>query len=180
MFSFPGLVLATLAQLLDLTRTTVDLVMNLLSLVVSDNCILSLFGDNVAGVTVYGFFLSVQQLRRHAHIVDVCACCLDRVNKTAVPVYAGMRLVAEVLCVAHFRLVGIRIALLVLVFGGRRHRNDRGIHNRSFLENQAALHEHHNDLCEKLLLQAMLNQQIAESAQRRILYQILENAYFFS
>ena len=124
MFSFLGLVLAAFAQLLNLTRTTVDLVTNLLSLVVSDDCIFPLFSADIAAVAVYGFFFAMQQLRRHAHVVDVCASCIDRMNKTAVPVYADMRLVAEVPGVSFFRLVGVRIAFLVLVFcGGRRRDN---------------------------------------------------------
>ena len=43
MFPFPGLVLAALAQLLDLTRTTVDLVTNLLSLFVANDCMPVIF-----------------------------------------------------------------------------------------------------------------------------------------
>lgn len=90
-FPFPGLVLAAFAQLLDLTRTTVDLVTNLLSLFVANDCIFALLSADIAAVAVYGFFFAVQQLRCHAHIVDVCASCFDRMDKTTVPVYADNR-----------------------------------------------------------------------------------------
>ena len=136
MFPFPGLVLAALAQLLDLTRTTVNLVTNLLSLAVSDNRIFPLFSANVAAVTVYGFFLSMQQLRGHAHVMDICRRCLYGMHKTAFSINTDVRLVAEVPGVALFRLVGVRIALFVLVFGGRWRGNYRGVHNRSLFEDQ--------------------------------------------
>ena len=87
-------------------------------------------------------------------------------HQAAVPVYADMRLIAEVPRVALLGLVCVRITLLVLVLGGRGRRNNRGVHHRSLLENQSAPHEHHDDLCEKLLLQAVLYQQIAEPPQR--------------
>ena len=71
MFSFLGLVLAAFAQLFNLTRTTVDLIADFLSLFVANECVLPLFSADIAAVAVYGFFLSVQQLGGHTYIVDV-------------------------------------------------------------------------------------------------------------
>ena len=108
----------------------------------------------------------MQQFQRHAHIMDICRRRFHVVHKAAIPVYADMRFVSKVPDIALFCLVCVWISLLVLVFGGGRRVDDRGVHNRPLLDNQTPVHQHAHDLRKKPLLQPTPNQQIAEPSQR--------------
>ena len=86
-------------------------------------------------------------------------------NQSAVLVNADMCLIAEMPGVALFHQMGIRIPLLLLVFRRRRGGNNGGIHNRSLFQNETSFHKCGNHLREQLLLQSVLEQQIAKTTK---------------
>ncbi len=86
-------------------------------------------------------------------------------NQSTVLIHADMCLITEVPSIALFHLMGIRIPLLFLILSGRRSGNNGGIHDRSLFQNETSFHKCGNHLREQLLLQSVLDQQIAKTTK---------------
>ena len=86
-------------------------------------------------------------------------------NQSTVPVNADMCLIAEVPGIAFLHLMCIRVPLLFLILGGRRGGNNGGIHDRSLFQNETSFHKCGSHLREQLLLQSVLDQQIAKTTK---------------
>lgn len=63
--------------------------------------------------------------------MNIGGCRRQCVDQSAVLIYADMRFIAKVPCIALLDLMCIRIPLLLLVLGGGWRGNDGGINNRS-------------------------------------------------
>ena len=86
-------------------------------------------------------------------------------NQSAVPINADMCLIAEVPGIAFLHLMCIRVPLLFRILGGRRGGNNGGIHDCSLFQNETSFHKCGNHLREQLLLQSVLDQQIAKTTK---------------
>jgi len=80
-------------------------------------------------------------------------------NKPGFPVYADVRLIAEVPHVAFLRLVRIWVPFLLSVLRGGWGGDDCRVNNGTFLQNQPLHGKEADYLREQLLLQAVLHQQ---------------------
>ena len=96
--------------------------------------------------------------------MNIGGCRLHCVDQSAVLIYADMRFIAKVPCVALLDLMCIRIPLLLLVLGGGGRGNDGGINNRSLFQDKALFSERGNNLCKQFLLQSILHQQVPKAA----------------
>ena len=84
--------------------------------------------------------------------MNIGAGHFDVMDQTRILVYADVCLLPEVPCVALFRLMRIRIPLLLTVFCGRRCGDNRRIYKRTFLKDQPLDSQEANKLRKKLLL----------------------------
>ena len=75
--------------------------------------------------------------------------------------FTGEKLI-EVPRIALLRGMCVRITLFFLVFGGRRRRNNRGVYDRTFFQNQSSLGQCLYNQCKELFMDMVLNQQIPE------------------
>ena len=75
----------------------------LLSFSVSCNRIGALFSPNISAVPTKCVLISMHQLIYYCHIVFIRSGGYDMMNQTSFTVYADMRFVSEVPCVALFR-----------------------------------------------------------------------------
>ena len=83
-------------------------------------------------------------------------------HKSCVFVHSDVCPVSEVPCGSFLNGVCVRVTLLLLVFGGSRGRNDGGIDDSAFLQNQTAIGQIPDYHGEELFMDAVLNQQIPE------------------
>ena len=158
-------ILTAFAQLFHLGWTAVDSVFDLATSLVADDRIAALFCSEVTAVAIYFIFISGQQLGCFCGVMDISCCCLHGMNQSAVPVNADMCLIAEVPGIAFLHLMCIRVPLLFFILGGRRDGNNGGIHDRSLFQNETSFHKCGNHLREQLLLQSVLDQQIAKTTK---------------
>ena len=84
--------------------------------------------------------------------MNIGGCRRQCVDQSAVLIYADMRFIAKVPCIALLDLMCIRIPLLLLVLGGGWRGNDGGINNRSLFQDQTLFRQCSYDLREQLLL----------------------------
>jgi len=127
----------------------------------------------LATVSIDSTFLTGQQLGGHGNIMLVRSGHLQRVDNTAVLIYANVRLVAEMPSVTLLRLMSIRITLLFLILGRTGGRNDGGIHDRPFSQNQTTLCQQTYHLRKQLLLQIILHQKISKMPQRIAIWYLI-------
>ena len=95
--------------------------------------------------------------------MNIGGCRLHCVDQSAVLIYADMRFIAKVPCVALLDLMCIRIPLFLLVLGGRRRGNNGGIYDRSLFQDKALFSERGNNLCKQFMLQSIINQQVTKA-----------------
>ena len=117
-FTLFGFVLTTFAELTNLAWTTIDSILDLLTSFVSCDGIRALFSPDIATITIYRFFLSVQELRSYRYVMNIGGRGFYGMHNAAVPVYANMCLIPEMPGIAFLGLAGIGIALLFLVLRG--------------------------------------------------------------
>ena len=142
--TFPALdlTLGTIRLVFALRRPAIDYVLDSFLGGIRDDGIVSFLCSKIPAVAVYSFLFTMQEFRRHAYVMNICCGGLHGMHDAALPIYTNMGFIAKVPVLALLRLTGIRIPLLLLVFrrGGRGY--DGGINNGSFLQYQAALHQH--------------------------------------
>ena len=166
MFSALDLCLGSLGILFVLGRFAIDVILDFLTVLVSDDGIITLFRADVATVAAYGFLFAVQEFRHHCHIMLVCRRDLYRMHKPRILVHAYMSLVSKVPRIPLFHRMCIGIPLFFLVFRRRRRRNDGRIHDRTFFQDQSTLSQCLDYQCEELFMNVVFDQKIAESSNR--------------
>ena len=91
-------------------------VLDLLSGLVFCDRVFAFLRTKISTISVFCVFLSMQKLGSYRHIMDIGSGSFNGMHKAAVPVYADVRLIAKMPCIAFFRLMCVGIATLVYLF----------------------------------------------------------------
>ena len=123
--------------------TGTDMVLDLVSEPVGLNGILTLVNTEITAVAVKVFFRSFHQLGNDGYIMHIRGCRFYFVDESRIPVNTDVSLIPKVPLIPLLHLMRFRIALFLLVLGGRRRRDQGRIDDRS-------LHQHnlgHASVC---------------------------------
>lgn len=124
-FFFLSCVVAAFAELLNLGRSSVDLVLNLFAVFVAYYSILAIRCAKITAVTIHCFLFTGEQLRCLCDIVYIRPCYFERMYQPGIFINTNVRFIAKMLRISLFNLMGIRIPLLLHVFCRRRSLDNR-------------------------------------------------------